>query len=123
MANHDDYCSACSGGGMMVLCEGDGCKRSYHWLCLDPPRLEADVDETEPVFCNSCAAVMRTATKKSSGTFEKSSEVFGPLLSKLERKNPVSFRLSKEVTGYFDGVKVGPQGEFEEILPPSQRPK
>jgi len=101
---------------MIVCCDGDGCRRSYHWLCLDPPRREEDVDSTESVFCSSCTAIMKTALKRSSG-------LFGQLLHKMERKNPVAFSLSKDISEYFEGVKAGPQGEYEDILPTSQKHK
>lgn len=99
-----------------MCCDGDGCRRSYHWLCLDPPRREEDVDPTESIFCSSCTAAMRTATKKASG-------LFGTLLRKLERKNPIAFRLEKDISEYFEGVRVGPTGEYEDILPVNHKPK
>lgn len=101
---------------MIVCCDGDGCRRSYHWLCLDPPRREEDVDSTESVYCCSCTAGMRTATKRAQG-------LFASLLNSIERKNPVAFRLSKDITEYFEGVKTGPQGEYEDILPANHKTK
>lgn len=40
--------------------------------------------------------------------------VFGELVNELIRKNPVSFNLPVSIRDYFEGVKTGDEGEYEE---------
>ena len=42
--------------------------------------------------------------------------VFGNLLNELEKKNCSSFRLPAQIRNYFEGVKTGEEGEYEEII-------
>ena len=37
-------------------------------------------------------------------------------MTKMERKNPTAFSLTRDISEYFEGVKVGPQGEYEDIV-------
>lgn len=41
--------------------------------------------------------------------------MFGVLLSAIDRKNPRAFRLPERVRDYFEGVKTGPEGEYEDV--------
>ena len=37
MDPNDDYCFVCIDEGELICCEAEGCSRSYHITCLDPP--------------------------------------------------------------------------------------
>jgi hypothetical protein len=47
--------------------------------------------------------------------------VFGALVASLQRKNPRAFRLPEPIRDYFEGVKTGPEGEYEEVAPPKPK--
>lgn len=52
------------------------------------------------------------------------SEHDGPLRSLftvLDRKNPRAFRLPEDIRDLFEGVRTGPEGEYEEIAPPKPK--
>ena len=44
--------------------------------------------------------------------------IFGLLSMQLERKNPSAFHLPKDIREYFENVKTGAEGEYEEPAPP-----
>lgn len=47
---------------------------------------------------------------------------FAAFVSTLEKSNPREFALPARVKTYFDGVKSGPEGEYEDIQPPPVKP-
>lgn len=54
---NDDFCSACNGIGRFLCC--DGCPKSFHFYCLEPP---LELDELPPEdewFCKECRASKR----------------------------------------------------------------
>ncbi len=53
--------------------------------------------------------------------FGKNEGIFASLLDTLDRKNPRSFRLPEDVREHFEGVRTGPDGEYEEIAPPKPK--
>ena len=102
--DNDDYCSSCGGNGNLICC--DGCTRSFHLNCLDP--LMPDPMPAE-WFCNVCLSNRQPP---------QSPAYRGPfalLLENLDAKNSSAFRLPDDVRDYFEGVKTGPEGEYEEI--------
>ena len=105
---HDnvDYCTACGGNGQLLCC--DGCTRSFHFTCLDPPMDPSRPPEGE-WFCYICESRHDPQPKPPRG-------VFAALLALLEKKNPVAFNLPYDIRDYFDGVKTGEEGEYEEAL-------
>lgn len=109
---NNDYCSACGGSGQLLCC--DGCTRSFHFTCLDPP-----MDPNRPPegewFCYICQSRKNPQPKwAKTGVFE-------PLFTTLNKKNPVAYNLPVEVREYFEGVKTGEEGEYEETM--TQKPK
>lgn len=64
-------------------------------------------------FCNVClnSRLPRTEVDGS----------FGPLLSILERKNPSAFHLPRDIREYFENVKTGTEGEYEEATLPKSK--
>lgn len=51
--DNDDFCSACGGIGRFLCCEG--CPKSFHFTCSDPPYDEDNLPEGS-WFCKSCRA-------------------------------------------------------------------
>lgn len=41
----------------------------------------------------------------------------------MDRKNPRAFRLPERLRDYFEGVKTGPDGEYEEIVSAAAKAK
>lgn len=110
--DNDDYCSACGGNGDLVCC--DGCTRSFHFKCIDPPMIEGALPESS-WFCNICES------RSKPQVLEDAVGSFGVLLSHLQRKNPSAFHLPKHVREYFENVKTGTEGEYEEAAQPKAK--
>ena len=102
--DNDDYCSSCGGNGDLVCC--DGCTRSFHFRCVDPPIIEGALPDEW--FCNTCLTARLPRGK------EEENGTFGSLLANLERKNPSAFHLPKLIREYFVDVKTGAEGEYED---------
>ena len=100
-----DYCAACGGNGELLCC--DGCTRAFHFRCLDPPMTSNQPPEGE-WFCFNCDAKQNARTKPSRG-------LFSGLMHRLEKQNPVAFSLPTPIREYFEGVKTGEEGEYEEV--------
>lgn len=108
---NDDFCSACGGNGDLVCC--DGCTRSFHFRCVDPPILDGPHHPLpDEWFCNLCHSKQRGGRSD-----QGPPGLFGHLLSVFEEKNPSAFHLPKPIREHFEDVKTGPEGEYEEIVP------
>ncbi|CCC08313.1 unnamed protein product [Sordaria macrospora k-hell] len=105
--DNDDYCSSCGGNGQLICC--DGCTRSFHFSCVDPPLMQGAMPDEW--FCNVC----RTAHKPP--VFPVYSGPFASLMEKLDAKNSSAFALPLDVREYFEAVRTGQDGEYEEIVP------
>lgn len=103
---NNDYCSACGGSGQLLCC--DGCTRSFHFTCLDPPMNPNQPPEGE-WYCYICESKRDPQPKPARG-------LFSGLLGNLEKKNPVAYNLPHEIRDYFEGVKTGEEGEYEEAV-------
>lgn len=57
-------------------------------------------------YCNVCNVSRHPITEESGS--------FGELLAKLDMKNPSAFHLPNDVRDYFEGVRTGTEGEYEE---------
>ncbi|KAI0902446.1 hypothetical protein F4806DRAFT_490919 [Annulohypoxylon nitens] len=109
--DNDDSCYTCGGNGELVCC--DGCNYSFHFLCIDPPMDEGHMPDEW--YCNEC---------KHSGSPPFDGEYQGPfrfLLPILDRKNTRAFRLPEDVRELFEDVRTGPEGEYEEAVPPKPK--
>ncbi|KAI9778113.1 MAG: hypothetical protein M1835_005003 [Candelina submexicana] len=104
--DNNDACSACGGSGKLICC--DGCDRAYHLTCLDPPMAQNKVP-TDPWYCYVCHARRVPQLKHARG-------LFALLLNHLEKRNPVAYNLPLEVREYFEGVRTGEEGEYEESV-------
>ncbi|PBP22950.1 PHD-finger domain-containing protein [Diplocarpon rosae] len=111
--DNDDFCSACGGNGDLVCC--DGCTRSFHFKCVDPPMIDDYNSQSDAWFCNTCEC------KRRGPHAEATNGVWGRLFSELEDTNPRSYSLPQPIRDYFVDVKTGPDGEYEEIVPPKPK--
>ncbi|KAK3504612.1 hypothetical protein B0T13DRAFT_485568 [Neurospora crassa] len=115
--DNDDYCSSCGGNGQLICC--DGCTRSFHFSCVDPPLVQGAMPDEW--FCNVCC------TTHNPPVFPVYSGPFAALMEKLEAKNSSAFALPLDVREYFEAVRTGQDGEYEEIVPlvkpPAKRKK
>ena len=111
LSENNDFCSACGGSGFLLCC--DGCDRSFHFSCLDPPLNEDASELNEPWYCYICVA-KRPVT---SGSPEKPQHgLFAPLFSTLRKRNPSNFALPQDVRDYFEGVATDRNGAFIEAM-------
>lgn len=109
--DNDDYCAACGGNGDLVCC--DGCTRSFHFKCVDPPMVEGALPDEW--FCNQCQYQKHPPRR------DGPPRSFDSLLDSLEAKNPSAFHLPKEIRECFEGVRTGSEGEYEDIVPPKPK--
>ncbi|APA14982.1 hypothetical protein sscle_14g097520 [Sclerotinia sclerotiorum 1980 UF-70] len=110
--DNDDYCTSCGGNGKLLCC--DGCTRSFHFKCVDLPSDPESLTDEE-WYCYECLGNNVPRSKDEEVGF------FGPLLAELERKNPSAFYLPLAIREYFENVKTGTEGEYEEGV--VQKPK
>lgn len=106
-SDNNDFCSSCHGTGFLLCC--DGCDRSFHFACVDPPLTQNAKELQEPWFCYKCVAKRAQPQRHSRG-------LFSALLSNLDKTNSSNFSLPKEVREYYDGVATGKDGRFMEAV-------
>lgn len=107
---NDDSCYTCGGNGELVCC--DGCNYSFHFLCIDPPMDEGRMPDEW--YCNECK-------HRQCPPFSEHDGPLRSLFTVLDRKNPRAFRLPEDIRDLFEGVRTGPEGEYEEIAPPKPK--
>lgn len=111
MQDNDEYCASCGGEGTLLCC--DGCPNSFHHTCLEPP-LDPEKEVDGEWFCPRCIAQRNRGPISTSG-------LFGPIFRIVDDTIPKAFSLPFEIRDYFEGVKTGEEGEYEEIgLPRTQ---
>ena len=111
LSENNDFCSACGGSGFLLCC--DGCDRSFHFSCLDPPLNEDASELNEPWFCYICVAKRPLSSEQS----EKPPRgLFAALLNGLRKRNPSNFSLPQDVRDYFEGVATDRNGAFVEAV-------
>ncbi|KAI3875495.1 hypothetical protein MKX03_031350 [Papaver bracteatum] len=47
----DNFCVSCKFGGTLLCCDAEGCKKSYHLKCLDPPLKSVPIGVWHCVCC------------------------------------------------------------------------
>ncbi|KAK9456557.1 hypothetical protein V1511DRAFT_509241 [Dipodascopsis uninucleata] len=102
---NDDFCSACGGIGRFLCCEG--CPRSFHFTCADPPIDEDNLPE-DSWFCKSCYTKRHPPLPPPRGLFSE-------LLDQMQRRNPSSFSLPKELRERYEGVTTTDFGEYQDV--------
>ena len=102
--DNSDTCFTCGGNGQLLCC--DGCTRSFHFTCVDPPVKNIP---GETWYCIDCKVKQDRPTQPSSGPLSS-------LIHKVDTRNPSAFYLPYEVRDFFQGVKTGEEGEFEEVV-------
>lgn len=106
--DNDELCYSCSGEGILLCC--DGCTNSFHHACLEPP-LNPDHEVEGSWYCPSCAA--NRAPEEASPT-----GILGLVLGQIDKTIPKAFTLPLDVRDYFEGVRTGDEGEYEEVALP-----
>ncbi|KAI5364150.1 Putative peptidase M24, Zinc finger, PHD-type, Zinc finger, FYVE/PHD-type, creatinase/aminopeptidase [Septoria linicola] len=107
-SENNDFCSACGGSGYLLCC--DGCDRSFHFSCLDPPISDEAKELDEPWYCYICVAKKPLAAE--SPEKKAPSGLFAPLLTSLKKANPKNFDLPDDIKYYFEGVSADRNGAF-----------
>jgi hypothetical protein len=102
-----DTCSAFSGSGTLLCC--DGCPRSFHFACCDPP-IHPDNPPAGEWLCVVCEPKPPPPASESR---VRKGGIFAALLPVLDKQSPIAFALPSEYREYFEGVKTGDDGEFE----------
>lgn len=102
-SENNDFCESCGGSGYLLCC--DGCERSFHFSCLDPPISQDASELDEPWFCFKCLAKRDEPKKRQRG-------LFAALLSNLEQRNPSTYLLPQDIREYFVDVGTGKDGRF-----------
>ncbi|OBT76731.1 hypothetical protein VF21_03884 [Pseudogymnoascus sp. 05NY08] len=110
---NDEYCSACGGNGDLVCC--DGCTRAFHLICVDPP-MESVSQLPPDWYCVTCGS-LRTGP----GATHRRRGLFGELTMLVEKRNPSAFHLPFSIRDWFEGVRTGAEGEYEEGNPPKKK--
>ncbi|KAL7413726.1 hypothetical protein BDY24DRAFT_340048, partial [Mrakia frigida] len=101
---NNDYCEACRGNGRFLCC--DGCPRSFHFSCLDPP-IDMDNVPEDQWFCVECA--LRRGKR---ALPRAPPNIFGPLVTQLQRSNATQYQLPEEIRNFFKGVTTSANGNY-----------
>lgn len=96
---NNDFCHQCGRGGQLLCC--DGCVKSYHFSCLSPP-LDPENPPEGDWFCPPCSI----------------SRPMRVLLKSLDSQRHKDFQLPVYYRNYFEGVRTGPFGKYEEYVKP-----
>ncbi|KAF2722328.1 hypothetical protein K431DRAFT_302694 [Polychaeton citri CBS 116435] len=112
LSENNDFCSACGGSGFLLCC--DGCDRSFHFSCLDPPLNDDASELNEPWYCFICVAKRPINAEQ----LEKPTRgLFAPLIASLSKRNPTTFALPQALRDYFEGVVTDVKtGSFVEAV-------
>lgn len=111
LQENDEFCASCGGEGILLCC--DGCPNSFHHGCLEPPLDPEDEVEGE-WFCTRCVARRNKESSPAIG-------LLGQLIRRVDHTIPKAYSLPFEIRDYFEGVRTGDEGEYEEVgLPRSQ---
>ncbi|KAL7422414.1 hypothetical protein Q5752_003060 [Cryptotrichosporon argae] len=111
---NQDFCSACRGIGRFLCC--DGCPRSFHFMCLEPPLRVDELPDEETWYCRKCRVERedggRRGRRRERDGDNPIGTVFGMLEERVETENPTQFKLPQEIRQFFTGVATGAKGEY-----------
>ncbi|KAK4169236.1 hypothetical protein QBC43DRAFT_283691 [Cladorrhinum sp. PSN259] len=105
--DNDDFCSSCSNSGELVCC--DGCVRSFHFNCVDPPLNPDTMPDNKEWFCQVCR------TTRDPEAFPSHTGPFAQLFEQLDAKNSNAFGLPGDVRDRFENVRTAPTGEYQDL--------
>ncbi|EXJ90919.1 hypothetical protein A1O1_04025 [Capronia coronata CBS 617.96] len=109
--DNDEFCASCGGEGKLLCC--DGCTNSFHHACLEPP-LDPDQEVDGEWFCPRCVARRSKQAPSPTG-------LLGLAIRRVDDTIPKAFALPVDIREYFEGVRTGDEGEYEEVsLPRTQ---
>ncbi|KNC79078.1 hypothetical protein, variant [Sphaeroforma arctica JP610] len=114
---HNNHCSTCSFGGMLVMCED--CPKSFHLLCAEPPLHRVPKEDWLCCTCKHAKALEDQTENKLTRkdyTGLDSATPWDMLIVSGTRKNPISMELPYTIN---EDVKYEPYAPW---LPPSQLP-
>lgn len=100
-SQNSDECSACGGPGELLCC--DGCTRSYHFTCIDPPKDSLPDGEW---YCQACASQPLPPPARG---------IFPILRHSLQKKTPTAYNLPGSIRNHYEDVTTGDDGEYEEL--------
>lgn len=128
---NNEHCETCNGAGHFICC--DGCPRSFHFACINPP-MDIDElpgtmgDEDDKWYCNVCKtekeyikseapSIGKNAGSKSKEKAKANANGIGaarfqPLFTYLDQTNPTIFALPLEIRNYFKGVATAADGSY-----------
>lgn len=111
LKDNDEFCASCGGEGKLLCC--DGCTNSFHHACLEPP-LNPDEEVEGEWFCPRCVARRTRDAVYPTG-------LLGLVLRRVDDVIPKAYSLPHDIREYFEGVRTGDEGEYEEVgLPRTQ---
>jgi len=108
LQENDELCTSCGGEGILLCC--DGCPNSFHHSCLEPP-LDPNQDVDGEWYCPQCMSRRRQEPILLTGIM---TDVVRPVVDTI----PKAFSLPKDIRDFFENVKTGDEGEYEEISQP-----
>lgn len=106
--DNDEFCASCSGEGKLLCC--DGCTNSFHHACLEPP-LNPDEEVDGEWFCPRCIARRTKEAPSPAG-------LLGMVIRHVDDIIPKAYTLPLDIRDYFEGVRTGDEGEYDELGPP-----
>lgn len=114
---NQDFCSACRGVGKFLCC--DGCPRSFHFMCLEPPLQVDELPEEETWYCKECSVERVGVASDLEGRMSDEQApkrqpspqreprpiptVFKQLTRRIEEENPATFKLPLDIRQFFNG--------------------
>ncbi|KAM3454477.1 hypothetical protein MY3296_002934 [Beauveria thailandica] len=110
--DNDEFCSACGNAGDVLCC--DGCPRSFHFECVNLAQSE---DLPDDWYCNECLV------RRFPSRVPIHKGAFASALNNLEKSIPRAFSLPKRIQNRFEGVKAGPDGDYEEVASKTAKPR
>jgi hypothetical protein len=111
LQDNDEFCASCGGEGKLLCC--DGCTNSFHHACLEPP-LNPEEEVEGEWYCPRCVARRTKEAPSPVG-------LLGMVIRRVDDTIPKAYNLPSDIRDYFEGVRTGDEGEYEEVsLPRTQ---
>lgn len=111
-SENSDYCAACGGDGYLLCCDGEDCKRSFHFNCVFPP-ISDKAALGESWYCDDCHAKQRRSERVED-------TIWHSLFSSMDKKNPAAFSLPATLRERYPNVTTTANGEYYESTVPER---